>query len=114
MATPDEAEVAGQQAAARLAQLRDEHPADVACVEQWWRRHYTRPGHRRLGRLLLGGSPYTRRDEDAEDDPEMDAAIQQATEEFAALRGSDPTAVALLAQWWRESYIVAGHRRLGR
>jgi DnaJ-domain-containing protein 1 len=114
MATTEDVEAAAHQAAVRLEHLRAESLTQVACVEEWWRRNYARVGHKRLGRLLLGTSPYTRREADTEGDPETEVAIEQASEELAALRRSEPTAVGILAQWWREYYAVAGHRRLGR
>jgi hypothetical protein len=54
MATPEEMDAAAEQAAAELAALREEHPDAVALVTDWWRRHYTAAGHKRLGRVLVG------------------------------------------------------------
>jgi hypothetical protein len=54
MATPDEMDAAAEQAAAELATLRQEHPEAVALITDWWRRHYTAAGHKRLGRVLVG------------------------------------------------------------
>jgi hypothetical protein len=114
MATPEEVEAAAERAAIQLEQLRQDHATEVSRVMEWWQRHYARAGHRRLGRLVLGMSPYTRRDEDAEEDEATEAAIGSATQELTELRRSDAAAVNLVAQWWRGYYLMAGHRRLGR
>lgn len=45
---------------------------------------------------------------------EAEAAARRAGEELAALRRDHPEAVALVAEWWKRHYGVAGHRRLGR
>ena len=58
MATPEEIEAAAQQAASSLEQLRIENPAAVALVTTWWGAQRGSVGHRRLGRLLLGMSPF--------------------------------------------------------
>jgi hypothetical protein len=54
MATPEEMDAAAQQAAVELAALREEHPEAVTLITDWWRRHYTAAGHKRLGRVLVG------------------------------------------------------------
>jgi hypothetical protein len=70
MATPEEMDAAAQQAAAELAALRQTQPEAVALVTDWWRRHYTAAGHKRLGRVLVGKEARAReragsRDDDA-------------------------------------------------
>ena len=54
MATTEEMEAAAQRAAEDLEKLRREHPEAVALLADWWKRHYTAAGHKRLGRVLLG------------------------------------------------------------
>lgn len=54
MATAEEMDAAAQQAATELAVLREEQPEAVALLTDWWRRHYTAAGHKRLGRVLVG------------------------------------------------------------
>ncbi|HZU08161.1 MAG TPA: hypothetical protein VFB73_19555 [Chloroflexota bacterium] len=63
MATPEEMDAAAERAAEELAALRREHPEAVALVVDWWKRHYLAAGHRRLGRVLLGLPPRSRREE---------------------------------------------------
>lgn len=51
-------------------------------------------------------------------DPEMMANMDQAAEESrAALREifkQNPKVAAPLAAWWKDNYLKAGHKRLGR
>ena len=45
---------------------------------------------------------------------EMEAAARRAAEDLATIREEHPQAVALLMAWWKQHYLVAGHKRLGR
>lgn len=44
----------------------------------------------------------------------MDDAALDARRELDELKAVHPQAVMLLEAWWREWYLKAGHKRLGR
>jgi len=44
----------------------------------------------------------------------MDGARDKAAEDLKQVIAQHPEGVEAVARWWKEHYIAAGHKRLGR
>jgi len=105
--TPEEMDKEGELAG--LA-LRDVRPEAIEAVSEWWRVHYLKVGHRALGRLVMDGRADSGQGSGAESDVDLNAAQRTLT----VLRRSAPSSVTDVLTWYREWYLKAGHKRLGR
>lgn len=105
--TPEEMDQESERATQALISVQSE---EVKVMARWWQSHYLNVGYRALGRLFLDSAagannrPATEPNED----------IRAAHEDLKAIARSTPKPIAAVLAWYREWYLKAGHKRLGR